>query len=116
MGSFLPGDQGPSGELQSDAPSARTLRRYGLTEADWWKLFLRAKGVCEICGCVTKRLCIDHEHVKGWKKMAPEERKKHVRGLLCWRCNVGVVGRGVTVERASAALEYLKRYEIVSFN
>ena len=46
-------------------------------------------GVCAICKRVppSLRLNIDHEHVKGWKKMPPEQRKQYVRGLLCFQCN-----------------------------
>ncbi len=57
------------------------------------------------------RLCIDHEHAKGWKKMPPDERKLYVRGLLCFRCNTTFVGRGVTIERAQRVALYLEKYE-----
>jgi hypothetical protein len=47
----------------------------------------------------------------GWKKMPAEERKKYVRGLLCWFCNHYYVGRAITVEKASRVVLYLQNYE-----
>jgi hypothetical protein len=57
------------------------------------------------------RLCIDHEHVKGWKHMPPDQRKLFVRGLLCFRCNTTYVGRGASIERAERVALYLKQYQ-----
>ena len=69
--------------------------------------------VCFVCGIEprTGRLCIDHEHVKGWKKMPPEQRKLYVRGLLCWVCNSHYLFRGITIARSQRVTEYLQRYE-----
>lgn len=69
-------------------------------------------GVCFVCHQLPKsgRLHIDHEHVKKWKKLPPDQRKRYVRGLLCFRCNVSFVGRGVTVERARNVVSYLENY------
>jgi hypothetical protein len=99
----------------SDAPVPRcpapgTLRKYGLTEEEWWVLFHRQGGVCGVCGKLPAngRLCTDHDHVKGWKKLAPAERRRHVRGLLCWWCNGKLVGWRMTVEKAEACAKYLR--------
>lgn len=45
--------------------------------------------VCWICQTMPKsnRLCIDHIHVPGYKKMLPEEKRKYVRALVCFGCN-----------------------------
>lgn len=69
--------------------------------------------MCFVCGKMPKtgRLCIDHEHVKGWKKMPPEERKLYVRGLLCWFCNHTYVGRAITIEKSKRVTQYLEGYE-----
>ncbi len=94
------------------APSAVTLKKYGLT-ADEWQLILDAQGgVCAICKKMppSGRLNVDHEHVKGWKKMPPEQRKLYVRGLLCWTDNLYVLGRGVSIARLENALKYLKAH------
>jgi hypothetical protein len=94
-------------------PSPSTLKKYGLSEAAWRTLLDSQGGVCAVCMQEPKkgRLCIDHFHVKLWKKLPPEERCLFVRGLLCWRCNTTFVGRGVTIERSIAVTEYLQRYE-----
>lgn len=70
-------------------------------------------GVCFVCkkSPSTGRLCIDHEHAPGWKKMPDEERKRYVRGLLCWWCNSAYLARGITIFKAENVVEYLKQYE-----
>jgi hypothetical protein len=94
-----------------NVPSKATLRRYGLSEDEWRALLNEQDGCCFVCRRVptTGRLCIDHEHVRGWKKMPPERRKRYVRGLLCWVCNHYYVGRGISVEKASNVVGYLMR-------
>ena len=59
----------------------RLLHKYGITEADYGKLFKAQKGKCAICGRPPKkiRLAIDHDHKTG-----------AIRGLLCFRCNYGL--------------------------
>lgn len=56
------------------------------------------------------KLHTDHDHVRGWKGMAPELRKKHVRGLLCWFCNGNYVGRAITLMKAEAVVAYLNAH------
>lgn len=67
---------------------------------------------CAICGKNPKtgRLVIDHEHRKGFKSMPPEERKKCVRGLLCWWDNAQTVGRGASPQRLRRGADYLEEY------
>lgn len=94
-------------------PSQKTLEKYGLTAQEWLAILEQQGGVCAVCkkAPTTGRLCIDHEHVKGWKKMPPEKRKLFCRGLLCFFCNLHYVGRGITVQRSRNVTEYLLRYE-----
>lgn len=94
-------------------PSKPTLSKYGLSEEEWLELAARQNEVCFVCKKLTTtgRLCIDHEHVKGWKKMPPDERKLYVRGLLCWVCNHYYVGRGISVEKAQNVSKYLIEYQ-----
>lgn len=94
-------------------PRRATLRRYGLTVEEWRRILRRQGGVCSLCGKVPANgmLNIDHEHVKRWKKLPPAERKKAVRGLVCPFDNHYVVGRYMTVARATAVLAYLKAHE-----
>jgi hypothetical protein len=94
-------------------PQTNTLRRYGLTAQDWVNLLVAQGGVCAVCRRVprTGRFNTDHEHVKGWKKMPASRRKLYVRGIICHFCNHYYVGRGITVAKAEAVAEYLRRYE-----
>ena len=58
-------------------------RRYGLTEAEYCRLWSAQSGACAICGdghaTGTRFLCVDHCHETG-----------RIRGLLCKRCNTGL--------------------------
>ena len=56
-------------------------RRYGLSLADYDKMYQQQIGGCAICtkrslNSTGKRLAVDHNH-----------RTNQVRGLLCSRCN-----------------------------
>lgn len=100
--------------MEARPPKPKTLKKYGLTLEAWQTILERQGGVCAVCGQLPKsfRLCVDHEHQKGWKKKPPEERAKAVRGLLCWRCNTTFVGRGITFERANNVASYLLAYAL----
>jgi superfamily II DNA or RNA helicase len=109
----LPFCFGRNNVLKLIEPTKQTLRRYGLSLEEW-KIMADNQGhVCKICKKypLKGRLAIDHEHVKGWKKMPPEQRKKFVRGLLDWFCNSKVLTRGVDILKLEGALAYLKEYE-----
>lgn len=95
-------------------PRDRHLRKaYGITEKDYQEMLKRQGGVCFICGNPrkTRSLAVDHEHVKGYKKMPPEEKRKYVRGLLCFTCNWIMCSRGVSLAKAKKLVEYLTNYE-----
>jgi hypothetical protein len=92
-------------------PITKTLNRYGLTEYEWLSLLNSQAWRCGCCGKEKQTWNIDHEHVKGWKRMSPEDRKKYVRGILCWRCNKLVVGSRLTYEESKKITRYLKVYE-----
>lgn len=97
-------------------PTVATLRKYGMT-VDEWLTIAEAQGMsCAICRRVPKsgRLCIDHQHVKGWKRMNPEDRRRYVRGVICFLCNGKCVNKWMNVERAAAVLEYLTKYRAKS--
>ena len=94
-------------------PKPATLKKYGLTEKFWRAIIKRQGPHCAVCGKVpsTNRLVIDHEHVKGWKKLPPEQRRRYIRGLCCWVCNHYVLCRGISIAKLKGAVKYLKRYE-----
>lgn len=91
-------------------PSKTTLKKYGLSVEEWQAILDRQGGVCPICQKVpsTGRWVTDHFHVIGWKKMLPEQRKKYVRGVLCWVCNNRVLTRGITIQKLENAARYLR--------
>lgn len=99
-------------------PAAQTLRTYGLTQDEWIAL-LQAQGwVCPICEQGNDRpktgkqalWNTDHEHVRGWAKMPPEQRKRYVRGILCFYCNRRVVGDRKDPEEAQRVADYLRAF------
>lgn len=95
-------------------PTPSTLKKYGLPLEVWQTMADQQGHACAVCKQEpTKgRLCIDHEHVKGWKKMIPSERVKYVRALLCFRCNTTYMGRGITVERSRGVTAVLEEYSL----
>jgi len=100
-------------------PSKQTLNRYGLTLEEYNDMLVRQEYSCAICKKppklhkTTRRLLlvVDHVHQKGWSKMKPDDRKKYVRGLICPHCNLHIVNRNMTLDRARGAVEYLQAYE-----
>jgi len=94
-------------------PTQKTLDKYGLSVEEWEAILDKQGGVCPICKKVpsTGRWVTDHYHIKGWKNLPPEKRKLYVRGILCWFCNHSYLGRGITLEKATNMVEYLKRFE-----
>lgn len=90
-------------------PSKVTLRKYGLTPADYQEIYERQQGKCPIClrDLDSGRSNIDHYHIKGWRKMEPEQRKLYVRGILSWQCNKFLLIRGIKADDLRRAAEYL---------
>lgn len=83
---------------------ARTLRSYGLTEADWDALIRRQGNRCAVCrtdkpGGRGERWHIDHDHVTG-----------QVRGLLCGKCNSAIGLLGDDPEVIKAAARYVAKH------
>jgi hypothetical protein len=94
-------------------PTEATVRKYGLSLLEWRRMLLQQGNVCAVCRKEPPSglLTIDHEHVKGWKKMPAELRRVFVRGLVCWQDNRFFLARGMTPERADAIAQYLRAYE-----
>lgn len=93
-------------------PTRATLRRYGLDLGDWLIILERQGRTCGGCPYVPASgiLHIDHEHVRGFAKMPPDEKRQYVRGLACWRCNSVPLRRGATPTNLRKAADYLDRY------
>jgi hypothetical protein len=90
-----------------------TLEKYGLTRDDLRRMWVKQRGRCAVCKRNKVQLLIDHEHVRGWKRMEPSERKKYVRGLLCRHCNHRIVHRYAKIPLLRQAILYLEAYQKV---
>jgi hypothetical protein len=93
-------------------PTAGTLNKYGLTADDFIRIIESQNGVCPICEKTpsTGRWNIDHQHVKGWKKMPPEKRKLYVRGIVCWFCNRYYMSKAINPSKAENIKAYLEAF------
>lgn len=76
----------------------RQIEQYGITGDEYAAMLLR-QGGCAICGETRhrKQMHIDHDHSTG-----------QVRGILCFKCNVGLGNFGDSAENLRAALAYLE--------
>jgi hypothetical protein len=90
-----------------DKRRRQVLKTYGLTVADWEKMFFSQNGLCAICNKPEttmingklNRLSVDHCHTTGKN-----------RGLLCDKCNRGLGLFHDDSSRLNRAAEYLKHY------
>jgi hypothetical protein len=94
-------------------PSKKTLDKYGLSEEEWVAILEKQNFKCPICEKEPSSgiFRTDHYHVPKWKSMPSEQRKKYVRGLLCYFCNRYYVGRSITIEKAENVVKYLSAFE-----
>ena len=93
-------------------PKLKTLRRYGMTPEDWETMLWTQGGKCPLChrGPPDVRMVTDHEHARGFRKMTAIQRRRHVRGICCLRCNMRFLRAGLTAEIAQNVADYLRRY------
>ena len=65
-------------KVKAIVPTAATLRKYGVTKADYLDMYVRQEGNCGLCGKPQRKrpFVIDHDHESG-----------EVRGLLHAPCN-----------------------------
>lgn len=80
------------------------LKRFGITEDQYNDLLREQQSACAICQAPASqfktKLAVDHDHVS-----------RHVRGLLCFRCNKFRVGRnrkGIDTDILRRVIEYLE--------
>lgn len=74
--------------------------RHKMTLDEYQVMFDRQGGKCAICGRGPdeKSLAVDHDHQTGVK-----------RGLLCYKCNLGLGNFLDNVESLKAAIRYLQK-------
>lgn len=94
-------------------PSNATLKKYGLQLSEWETILKHQGYVCAICKKVPSsgRFVVDHVHVRGFKKMMPDEKRQYVRGICCTHCNRFYLAKGITVEKAQNIVTYLTAYQ-----
>ncbi len=91
------------------AANKRLLQTYGITVQDYDKMFKEQGGLCWICERppATIRFSVDHRHTKGYKDFDQHSKRKEVRGILCFTCNVGLKG----IEKTNDGILNRKRLE-----
>ncbi len=98
-------------------PHDTTLKLYGLTMDEWLYMYRLQLGLCAVCGKAPKKnFCVDHAHVRGWRKMQPAQRRKYVRQLLCVPCNLWLLGAvrfGFKASDYRKAADYLERHGVI---
>lgn len=79
--------------------------KYGMTMADYDRMFAEQNGVCAACGKEQTHsrvhngyLCVDHDHTTG-----------KTRGLLCRKCNIALGHVDDDVEILKKLIEYIQR-------
>lgn len=93
-------------------PLPATLKKYGLSLNDWKEIMSSQGYRCPVCeNILEKRTNIDHDHVRGWRKMTDENRRKHIRGVCCFFCNKYYLGRSITIRKSRNVTSYLERFE-----
>lgn len=100
--------------VAKEYPTQQTLDKYGLSRSEFKTIIKAQGGTCPICEKIpsTGRWVIDHQHVKGWKNLPPDERKKFVRGVTCWFCNRNYLAKAITPRKAENIKRYLETYAI----
>lgn len=94
-------------------PTDATLRRYGLDRGDWSHIACVIQGgLCPLCKLplALRSLVIDHAHVKGFKRMKPERKRQHIRGVLHNYCNRRLVRKQLTLDKARNLVAYLEAH------
>jgi hypothetical protein len=90
-----------SGRKQLVDRKSYLKRKYGMTIADYDRMFEHQGGVCAICGKPRpdeRTLHVDHDHATGV-----------IRGLLCFRCNNALGDFDEEYELFQMAADYLDR-------
>jgi hypothetical protein len=97
-------------EVSSQSRRSLLFSNYGMTEADYDRMFEQQKGVCAICGKEQTHspvhngyLCVDHDHVTG-----------KTRGLLCRKCNMALGHVDDSVDVLKKMIAYIESDGVVA--
>ena len=88
-----------SGKRKQSNRKSHLKRKYGLSQEAFDEMLAAQGGGCAICGKPNPDN-VDHDHVTG-----------HVRGILCWNCNVCVGQFEDDEAHLAAAMAYVTRDE-----
>jgi len=85
-------------------------KRYGINNHDYEKMLLSQNNSCAICKSVNlnfdprvgknRRMAVDHCHVSG-----------KTRGILCYKCNIGLGNFKDNIDYLLSAINYLRPYK-----
>jgi hypothetical protein len=95
-------------------PSSATLKKYGLSPEQWSELIASQGYACPICHRKFDekvRPCIDHLHVRNYRRMKPEKKRMYIRGICCNFDNRRLLSKGMTLAKARAIVQYLEKFE-----
>lgn len=105
-------------EKKLRAKELRLYKTYGITLKEFDDLLISQGMACAVCKKIQPRMCVDHIHIKGFKAMSLEEKKKYVRGIACFMCNTGFKSFEKTVDGVrnrqalNGTFEYFKKYKL----
>jgi Recombination endonuclease VII len=90
-------------------------RRYGIAPEQYNAALAGQNFACTICqtnllALDTRQVHVDHDDVPGLKKMPPEGKRKHVRGILCGKRNAAIGLLDHDTDRLAAAIDYLAQH------
>lgn len=90
--------------------------RYGITLEEWEKRLEEQGGVCAICGLEETRITRPNakKYVSGAKPRLSMDHNHDTgvaRGLLCYKCNIGIGHLQESISNLEAAIAYLKKWD-----
>ncbi len=89
------------------------LKKHGMTLDQYDKLLKKQNGKCGICGI---KFCENNLQNRKMKNEFPRvdhcHRAGNIRGLLCFKCNVGLGAYDDDIERLDKAITYLARANV----
>ncbi len=94
---------------KSNWKSSALKRKYGITSEQYQELLDRQNGKCAICDKEADKqkghFHVDHAHTDS--DFIPAGM---IRGLLCWTCNLKLIGKNTNPKIFEKAAEYLKQH------
>lgn len=90
------------------------MSNFGITEERYEQILASQGNKCAICinseNLDNKNLAVDHFHVENYNNLAPEQKSKFIRGLLCQRHNLLLGQANDDVEDLRRCINYLQQF------